>query len=188
MLNRPTLTDAEKPLKTLLKLREENFIIAKPSQAKLNQASRSHPTTKSHSPSDPPSPQTQPGTSRSRLPPYGTLSIENWQVFYGPSVIGQINVTSYGVAFHIEICPLPHFLSHWMHGAWFCVSESLSPQALPRLKKDLLPLLSHDTWWVSWGGGFFLYPEGIIKTLSKMSYYMFCVRECGNKCIPNMKN
>jgi hypothetical protein len=50
-----------------------------------------------------------------------------------------------------------------MHGAWFCVSESLSPQALPRLKKDLLPLFSHDTWWASWGG-FFKDLVGIQKT------------------------
>jgi hypothetical protein len=74
----------------------------------------------------------QPGTSRSRLPPYGTLSIENWQVFYGPSsVIRQINVTClWSCLPYIEICPSPHLPSHWMHGAWFCVGESLSsPQA-----------------------------------------------------------
>jgi len=107
------------------------MIVAKQSKVELNQASRSHPTTKSHSLKFAKSTD-QPGTSRSRLPPYGTLSIENWQVFYGPSVIGQIHVTCYGVAFHIEICPPPpHLPSHWMHGAWFCVSESLSPQALP---------------------------------------------------------
>jgi hypothetical protein len=58
-----------------------------------------------------------------------------------------------------------HLPSHWMHGAWFCVSESLSSQALPRLKKDLLPLFSHDTWWVSWGGFFMII--GIMKNLLK---------------------